>query len=182
MTADELKETYAKLSTEELLEILDNKFDYTDLAVSVALAELSSRKISEEDITTYKTAQVSKVVERVRRNISDDLSLLQKNLFFFFWLPIITFAIKQNFREDGYLLKLRQANYYSLIGFVSFIAITIATVSYDLSNLTSLAFWILCFIPACFFDEYVNRKAQIERLRKELDRHEQEEHEEEITL
>ncbi|MCG2612782.1 hypothetical protein LZZ85_00765 [Terrimonas sp. NA20] len=79
MTADELKETYAKLSTEELLEILDNKFDYTDLAVSVALTELSSRKISKEDITTYKAAQVSKVVEHIRRKISDDLNLLQKN-------------------------------------------------------------------------------------------------------
>lgn len=30
------------------MEILDNKFDYTDLAVSIALAELSSRKISEQ--------------------------------------------------------------------------------------------------------------------------------------
>lgn len=180
MNPDELKEKYANLSTEELLEMLDNKFDYTDLAVSVALEELSSRKISTEDITAYKTAQVSKVVERIRRNIIDDLSLSQKNLFFFLWLPIITFPFKQNFREDGFLLKLRQATYYSLIGFTSFIAIGIASVSYNLSTITSLAFWVLCFIPAYFFDEYFNKNAQIERLRKELSKEEHDRSEEEI--
>lgn len=165
MTPEELKKTYAGLSTNELLEIVDSKFDYTELAVSIALAELSRRQVSEQDIKGYKEKQIEKAVTFIKCNISDDLTLFQKNLFYFLWVPLINFPFKQNFRDGNFVLKLKQANYYSLIGFMIFMLIGIVSAMYDLSNLTSLAIWIIGFIPAYAFDETFNRQQQIKELK-----------------
>ncbi|MBK7442041.1 MAG: hypothetical protein IPI65_11010 [Bacteroidetes bacterium] len=89
MTREELQETYSKLSTQELLEILDEKFSYTETAVTVALEEISKRNVSEDDIKNYKNDQIEKAVKRIRYNIVDDLNFLQKNLFFFIWFPLL---------------------------------------------------------------------------------------------
>ncbi len=40
MDRDDLQRQYAVLSTNELLEIVDRKFDYTELAITVALEEI----------------------------------------------------------------------------------------------------------------------------------------------
>src|ERR1700733_6171241 len=118
MTREDLREQYAALSTNELLEIIDRKFDYTELAVTVALEEISRRNLSEENIREYKEEQVAKVNSFIKKNIADDLNIFQKILFFFIWLPLLNFPFKQNFRDDDYILKLKQASYYSLFGFV----------------------------------------------------------------
>lgn len=166
MTKQELKKTYAALSTPELLEIVDRKFEYTDLAVSVALAELASRQVSEQDIIDYKEMQVGKAERYIKRNIVDDLTLLQKNLFYFLFIPVINFALRQNFRDDGYILKLKQANYYSFVGFI-FLALSVfLSVYFDLPDLTTLACWLIGFIPAYAFDEKFNRHRQIRRLQR----------------
>lgn len=165
MTPEELKKTYLKLSTVELLEIVDNKFDYTALAVSIALAELASREVSEQDINHYKDSQIEKAITFIKRNISDDLNLLQKNLFYFIWFPLINFAFKQNFRDDNYILKLKQANYYSLIGFLVFISTGVLSAIFNYNNLISFAIWIVGFIPAYIFDEKFNREKQINKLK-----------------
>lgn len=144
------------------MEILDNTFDYTELAVTLAIQELSSRNISEDEVKNYKDQQVEKLNTFISRNITDDLNLLQKILFFFIWFPLFNFAFKMNFKDDGYVLKLRQANYYSLSGFVSMFAT--AFMSMHLSGLATAALWILFFIPAYLFDEYFNRQRQIQRL------------------
>src|SRR5471030_85179 len=101
VSKEELQGTYAALPTEKLMEIIDNKFGYTELAVTVAFEELSSRKISEEEIKSYKSKQLAKLNNYIKKNISDDLSLSQKNLFYFIWLPLFTFPFKQNYREEG---------------------------------------------------------------------------------
>jgi len=166
MTEEELKKTYAALSTAELLEILDRKFDYTDLAVSIALAELSSRQVSEKEISDYKEVQVDKAVRYIKANISDDLTLLQKNIFYFLFIPVITIALRRNFRDDGYVLKLKQAGYYSLIGLI-FLALSVfLTVKYDLTESMTFAFWLVGFIPAYAFDETFNRQRQIRKLQR----------------
>lgn len=166
MTVEELKNTYSSLSTKDLLQIVDNKFDYTDFAVSIALAELSTRQVSEEDIKNYKEDVIENEVSFINRNISNDLSLLQKILFYFIWPWLINSAFKRNFLEDGYILKLKQSNYYSLIGFLTFFVTGFFSLIYDFSNLTSLCFWIICFLPAYIFDEAFNRQSQIIKLKK----------------
>ena len=85
MTREELQETYSQFSTQELLEIIDRKFDYTETAVAVALEEISKRHISEDDIKSYKTEQIEKAEKFIKYNIVDDLTFFQKNLFYCFF-------------------------------------------------------------------------------------------------
>ena len=40
MNREDLQQQYTTLSTNELLEIIDRKFDYTELAVTIALEEI----------------------------------------------------------------------------------------------------------------------------------------------
>lgn len=168
MTHEDLQETYSEFSTQELLEIVDRKFEYTELAVTIALEEIAKRSVSEDDIKNYKEEQINKAANFIKHNIVDDLTLFQKNLFFFIWLPLVTFSFKQNFRDDGYILKLKQANYYSLLGFIFCMSTVLIAVAYDLSDLTMLAILILTFLPAYAFDEFFNRRRQVERLRRLL--------------
>lgn len=165
MTREELREQYAALSTNELLEIIDRKFDYTELAVTVALEEIGRRNLSEENIREYKEEQEAQAKSFIQKNIVDDLTVLQKVLFFFIWLPLLNFPFKQNFRDDDYVLKLKQANYYSLLGFV-FMGLSTFSFGFALhSDLTVFTIWFLSFLPAYVFDEYFNRKRQIRKLR-----------------
>jgi len=164
VSKEELQGTFAALPTEKLMEIIDNKFGYTELAVSVAFEELASRKISEEEIKNYKTKQIEKLNNYIRRNISDSLTLSQKNLFYFIWFPLLTFPFKQTFKQEGCMLKVRQASYYSWLGFIFFVLT--AFLSYRLSNLFAAALWIGGFIPAYLLDEVFNKQKQIKKLQR----------------
>jgi hypothetical protein len=165
VSKEELMVTYSSLPTEKLMEIIDNKFGYTELAVSVAFEELASRKISEEEVKNYKSKQIEKLNNYIRKNISHDLSFSQKNLFYFIFLPLLTAPFRQSFREKGFRLKIKQANYYSLIGFL-FAGLSTLFVLQGLSNLFVAAFWMGGFIPAYMMDEYFNRQRQIKKLQK----------------
>jgi hypothetical protein len=166
MTREDLQEQYATLSTNELLEIIDRKFDYTELAVTVALEEIGRRNLSEENIREYKEEQEAQAKSFIKKNIVDDLNIVQKILFFFIWLPLLNFPFKQNFRDGNYVLKLKQANYYSLLGFVFMVLTFLITAGFaPHSSFTEFTIWFLSFLPAYGFDEYFNRKRQIRRLR-----------------
>src|SRR5438270_13419468 len=146
MTAEELSETYSSLSTKELLDIIDNKFDYTELAVAVALSELSKRNLSEQDIKEYKDDKLEEAKEFIKKNFIDDLNVVQKTLFFFIWFPLFTFPFRQNLRDDGFVLKLKQARYYSWCGFIFMIVSDTAAKILDSSTAGFLALWVLGFI------------------------------------
>ena len=165
VSKDELKGIYAMLPTEKLMEIIDNKFGYTELAVSAAFEELAGRSISEEEIKNYKFKQLEKLNKYIKNNISHDLAFAEKNLFYFLFIPLFTFPFKHIFKEKGYRLKVRQANYYTLLGFVFFI-IASWFLYRGMSNLFVLAFWLGGFIPAYMMDEFFNRQRQIRKLQK----------------
>ena len=163
VTKEDLEKRYSNLSNHELMDILENKFSYTELSVSVAFAEISKRKITEDDIKTYKESQIQEAEKFIKKNVVDDLSFLQKNLFFYLWIPFIGFILKRKFIDDEYILKLKQANYYSWFGFVScFLSVLVE------SNLKFpfLICWIFLFLMAYIFDESFNRQKQIKKLQK----------------
>lgn len=164
LAEEELQSTYAMLSTEKLMEIIDNKFGYTELAIALAFQELSTRTISEEEIKSYKRKQIEKLNVYIKKNISDDLSLLKKNLFYFIWIPA-NFVFKQRYRQKGYGLKLKQANYYSLLGFVFFVLAGVSVLESAPCS-SALAIWISGFIPTYLFDEFFNRQKQIKKLQQ----------------
>ena len=173
MSAEELRQSYSKFSIGQLLEILDNKFEHTELAITIAIAELSKRIVTEEDIKSYKENLINQAELFVDRNIVDDLNLLQKHLFYFLWVPVLNSTFKQNFAEDGYALKLKQANYYSLLGFIFCVLSVVISSQFDLPMLTTLAIWLVGIIPAYAFDELFNRQQQIKRLIAKFSRHEE---------
>lgn len=164
MNKEDLEKQYADLSTNELLEIVDRKFEYTDLAVAVALEEIRKREISEETLKEYKDLQISRIKESFRKIIIDDLKVGYKIFFFFIWLPLLNSALKQNYREGDFVLKLSQARYYSGLGFVFMMLAVLVSVRYDLSTLTTGTIWFISFLPAYAFDEFFNRKRLIQRL------------------
>ncbi len=172
VSAEELRQSYSKFSIGQLLEILDNKFEHTELAVTIAIAELSKRNVTEEDIKSYKENLINQAEIFVDRNIVDDLNLLQKHLFYFLWVPVLNTTFKQNFAEDGYALKLKQANYYALLGFIFFVLSVIISIQFNFPVLTTLAIWLIGIIPAYAFDELFNRQQQIKRLIAKFSKHE----------
>jgi len=164
MDREDLATQFAALSTTELLEIVDRKFDYTELAVTIALEEIARRNVSEEDIKGYKEQQIAKVKTFISKNYLDDLHLSGKIFFFFIWIPLLNFPFRQNFRDDDYILKLKQARYYSLMGFIFIMLTGLGSGLYNLSNLTAFTIWFLSFLPAYAIDESLNRKRLIRRL------------------
>ncbi len=146
------------------MEIVDRKFDYTELAVTVALAEISKREISEETLKEYKDLQISRAKETIRKIILDDLKVGYKIFFFFIWIPLLNFPFKQNYRDGGFVLKLSQARYYSGLGFLFMVLTGLFSGLYDLSTLTALTIWFISFLPAYAFDEFFNRKRLIQSL------------------
>jgi hypothetical protein len=164
MNKEDLEKQYAELSTNELLEIIDRKFDYTELAVTVALAEISNRVILEENLNEYKDLQLSKAKESVRKIIVDDLKVGCKIFFFFIWIPLLNSPFKQNYRDGDFVLKLSQARYYSGLGFLFTVFTGLLSGFYGLSNLSALTIWFTSFLPAFAFDEFFNRKRLLQSL------------------
>jgi hypothetical protein len=103
--------------------------------------------------------------EDIKKNILYDLSIPQKILFFFIWFPLLTFSWRIIFRERNFVLRLKQANYYSLFGFVFMMLTVVISRVYHLSILTTLTIWFISFLAAYSFDEYFNRERLIQRLR-----------------
>lgn len=176
ITAEELKKNYAKLSTRELLDIVYHPSGYTELAVSVAKGELSTRQVPEAELKAYEEEQMALTEVAVRRYIVEELSLAEKNLFYFVWLPLITIPLKVSYAQEGYTLRLKQANYYSFWGFVCSMAALILLVGLHTPALVCLATWIVGFIPAYALDERFNRWQHIKNL-EELTRAEEEKEE-----
>lgn len=146
ITKQDLEKRYSRYSISELLEIVENKHKYTDLAVVVAIEEIGRREISEEQIKSHKEEQLLAAKDKAKKNYVDRLSIWQKHFFFFVWIPLLTFPFKRNFIEGNFDTKLRQARYFSLLGFLCMLLSTFLTIEYNLSN---LSFWIV-LIPGFF--------------------------------
>lgn len=174
VSKEQLETTYALLHTNKLLAMMDNQSDYTELALAVASAELTKRNVGDAEITLYEEEQLAKAEVLVHKILYDELSFLQKNLFYFLWFPILNFAFKMNFKQDGYLLKLKQANYYSLAGFGFFMLAGILSPLLNISDFEALGIWILGFVVAYFFDQRFNRQRMIGMLQQVIKNKEEE--------
>jgi len=166
ITKEDLEKKYSTFSNSELLDIIQDKFSYTDIAVLVAMSEISKRNLNEQDIKKYKTAKELEIKNFIQKNIVDDLSFLQKNLFFYIWIPFLNFPFKRNFFDDGFELKLKQANYYSWLGFAFCVILSAIHSNYKFSTIVFLIIWMATFLVTFLFDEFFNRQSQIRKLQK----------------
>lgn len=61
----ELAEYYSAKSDEELIEILETKYDYSDEAIAVVLAEFSKRKVAPETVIVTAKKIYSEIVGKI---------------------------------------------------------------------------------------------------------------------
>lgn len=170
ITKEDLQHKYQQLPTERLMQIIDNRSNYTELAVEVAIAEFTSRNVPEEEIRDYRLKQIGNLHSAIEKTTVHQLNFFQKLLFFFLFIPLLNFAFKMNYKSDGFSLKLRQSNYYSLIGFLSLMLSTTTLVAFDwdIADSTVLGIWMIFFIPAYLLDDFFNKRILIERTKKSL--------------
>lgn len=160
---EDLEERYAKLSNKELMDIIGNKFKYTELAVVVALQELSKRNINEEDIKSYKEQEIQETKVFIVKNVIAELSFFQKIIFYILWIPFLSFLFKRSFIDDGFVLKVKQANYYSWFGFIFCLLTILVGNQFNWPDLVFWIIWIACFPIAYYFDEHFNRGKQMKK-------------------
>ncbi|AWH86120.1 hypothetical protein HYN59_13815 [Flavobacterium album] len=166
VTKEDLEKRYLQLSNSELIDIIDRKFEYTELAVTIAIQELAKRNVDEQDVVKYKEKVFLEFRDEFQKNFVDDLSISQKLFFFyFFWIPFITIPLKNNFARDGFMLKRSQAGFFSTMGFAAcFISIFLVSVS---SALTYAVFILLGFLTLQY-DLLIRRKNRLQASREQI--------------
>lgn len=150
----DLEEKYAGYSNEELLDVVLNKEGYTEIAVEQAQAELTRRNVSGNEISQMVTER-DKAEFYIVKNARANIRFWQKCFFYFIWVPLLHFAIKQNLREDGYERKVKQAGYYSIMGFVFFILAGIS--SGVVQEYLGLPIWALGLFVAILLEKFFVR-------------------------
>ena len=163
MNKEELRKQCESLSNQQLIAIVDNKIRYNVQIVTAAQIELESRAISKEEVKTHKR-QLTQQARIITGNIVDELGLPDKILFFIIFFPRLNYFVRRSYRKQNYVLKLRQAGYYSLLGFVSCILIFSVGLQ-RLSPVDCFIIWGLSFLPVYAFDHYYYKQKTIERLR-----------------
>jgi hypothetical protein len=169
VTEEELQEQYAQMETDDLLSITANKSGYTDLAIAVALKELKSRKIPEKKIKERGDVIYEQANKLWMDNCLFDLSFSQKLIYYFImWVPRARYYYTNNFKQDGYFLKLNQANYYSFFGFLFFIGTFICGFTFN-SLFLRFSTWPVGFLLSYLYDINFNKLRQITNLQKMKD-------------
>ena len=168
VTKEDLQERYAKMPTEDLLEITKDKSGCTELAISVACDELRHRRVPREEIINYRPV-LGKISEMTIKNCLIDLSFWQKVLYFYvLWFPKARYYYQPGFMQNGYILKDNQSNYYSIVGGISFfvaIGYSFSSNSMVVFICTSIVLFFLCYL----FDIYYNRDRQMKNIQKAVD-------------
>ncbi|HWD87611.1 MAG TPA: hypothetical protein VG367_05750 [Mucilaginibacter sp.] len=150
--------------TDQLLDIIQKNSGYTDLAVSVAEAELKRRRVPAEEINEHKAIQAA-IDQKVLENYLIDMSVGEKVLFFLvMWIPRVSRYFSPDYIEDGYKLKSQQGSYYAVFGFIAFIG-TIVASYYSLGWFS----FPIMFILAYSLDVSYNRQRQMSYLQKKIE-------------
>ena len=153
-TKEELKKRYSSYSDERLLEVLYNSQEYTPEALEVAKAELKLRDITNEQAKTFVTEKVQAAEEQaVKEKILSyvPLEFWEKLLFFFIWFSpfFLGSALRNNYTEDGLVLKFRQSKLFAIAGFFHVILTFIIT---DSLNFNETAGFLLYFgLPVLYY-------------------------------
>ena len=169
-TEAELQEKYSRMETGDLLWIIANKADYTELAGSLALKELQRRKVSLEPIRNFKLP-ANPYDSLWKRNCLFDLNFFQKLASYFLGMftvirPFDLLPWVRNFGLKGFILKECQFNYYEIMGF-SFCVLAIIS-----SHNFGVSFWLCwasAFLIAYAFDIGYNKQRQLDKLQKILE-------------
>jgi len=168
MTVEEIKAQCKTLSNEELYLIVTNRIRYDYVIVAVAEGEIKRRGLSKEEFREFKKGQAhrSKIIQG---DIYQDLLFFEKLAFFFLCIPRLHYWVGRDYRRRGYILKIRQAQYYSVTGLISVFVSLIVLSGAGVLIGVCLIVWALTFLTAYLFNQYYFRERTIRRLAARMD-------------
>ncbi|HOX81832.1 MAG TPA: hypothetical protein PLJ60_05330 [Chryseolinea sp.] len=152
-TKEKLSKLYSKLPDKKLLDIVNDKDQYTDIALNIALEEIRKREIKTDQVQDYIENKIleTKISEHVA---SIELTFLEKVKFFCIWfLPFIEVAFRMNLIEDGLKTKVKQSRVFSTVGFLTFMLTGFLGVIFEHSNFESFSIWFLFFVLTYFIEK-----------------------------
>lgn len=164
-----LTERYARYSTAQLLKIIKDKVSYTPLALELAFTELSSRNIDRFEVESYAEQHYKDKENTFINTYQNDLTFIQKLFFSTLGLiPLLSYPLRQNFKEDNYILKIEQATTYTAIGWISFIVsgILSAFIFPDSELFSIFIIFSLLFMGCYIYDITVCKKERLKKLRE----------------
>ena len=159
---EDLRQQCESLSTEELFIVVHNRIRYTEQIVIAAQTEIRRRGLSKEEIDKHSARQVrrSKMVDG---NITDDILTIEKILFFVLCLPKLNYFVMRHYRREKYVLKIKQARFYTATGLVTVLTLAMFWNRYP-SLLAAAVLWMSSFMAAFLFDRYYNKNRVIRKL------------------
>jgi len=143
---EELQKKYADFDDEQILKILANKSDYTEIATDVASEEFKRRKL---DSNTLEN-ETKFIEESKKLKIENErLNLFSKFLYFVFSFTtiglIVAYQNKNDFNQRCSRYKSSQILYYSATGIIIILGCIIYSIFFD-SNVVFLIPIIIAFI------------------------------------
>ncbi|MGN6437041.1 MAG: hypothetical protein ACTHMM_10935 [Agriterribacter sp.] len=158
ISEEELKDKYRSASIDELLNILDHAGEYFPEAIKAAQAELTRRRLDDEDIKNYRAQMITERQERELYSAAMELSFRHKAFFYFCWfLPtFLDHALIQNFKEDEAKLKLRQASFFKWAGIIILFGTVIFSIWFDLHTIATAVIWATGFFLSIGIDKKLN--------------------------
>ena len=161
ISSSDLFKLYSKKRTSELLNILSNKNDYSELAVDVAKDEVMRRGIGEGDVEEFHALKVVQQDEQIKRTYFLELRFIEK-LFIYFGVPVLffgmllIFAAKSYLQEGGFFMKLHQARLFLIVSFLSLIITMLLLENID--SIFVYCIWVSGFFIALYFDRNAAKK------------------------
>lgn len=156
---EELQKKYATLSDAQILDVLANKSNYTNIAFDVAFEELKKRNISEQE-----TEQYIHIVQEERKQTIENkqLHLIGKILYFVLAFSFIgifaAFLNKEDYEKRGSVHKSRQILYYSVFGIVFYTFLKAYAVFCGGVGLLIIPIIIIAFLIAFFLENRFLKK------------------------
>lgn len=149
---NELAKRYAKLSNDELLQILYEKDDYTAEAMEAVQIEINKRQIGAHELSTF-AAEKETINTIAAENALVPLALWEKVLFFFTWFApwFLVGAFNMNYVEDGLEMKSIQSRFFRIGGFISLFAVGFLSVWLELGNVSGFGLLFLLFGATYWF-------------------------------
>ncbi len=153
-TREELAKLYSTFSDRQLLDIINEKDQYTSIALIAATEEIQKRNLKEEHLASYVETKnlEAKVAEHVA---SIELTFLEKLLYFVMWfLPFfIGIATRMNLAEAGLKTKVKQSKLFSTLGFLTLIPTGFVAVLLHLSDFGSIVIWLMFFVLTYYIEK-----------------------------
>ncbi len=163
MKIEEIQQQCEALSNEQLFLVVNNKQLYNEKIVRVAYQEIKKRGLSKQEVKEIEKVQ-ARQSRIITGDIYEDIFFLEKlGLFYLGIFRLMSALLVRDYQKKGYILKVKQANYYILFG-VAFIFIAGFLGELFHSWSTCLIIWASGFLPTHLFNKFYFKAATIKRL------------------